>query len=736
MPVNDRSWNDTLKDRDWIRQSFLLSEDNIYEQSVQYRVFNTAQMKYTTSRLGYNWAINPVPQRTRHADIKFGGTRAAASRLTSMIDRKKGKIDITGDNKQFMQDVKNTGTATLGMGRWYSEAIDDNAQLIHMSFGVPDYKGLVSFFTGFYDHGMGMLANEGRSSGVFYTAGKVLGFVVILPYWRWLLFGRVGNWIVNGGAPPTAYYSMNRKMHLYWKRADFIANSIAVNMGIVPRSFDDPWNADASKQTQTSEVDKTYSSWFQRNAPDIFRPNGTVDLFKTANRAQRLANERYAQMESLQKKDSGIEAMRAGLEQYLENWNFAASGKLSDGTAATDIDAALMDYFKQPFNQTSTSKMSKTSENLQAALNAKIAESGDSTAVLIGENASNNETTTTDIKEVLYPSGAEYSQEKGVWNNIKNWILSEESQKMMKAETNQGSQWVTFKVDYNGTMQETFSNSFTTPSIKEKLNGMSRSARSARFDFSDGKMGIPLLDQAVGALQDFVTGALDSVALSGLMSLAGSAYVDIPDVWESSQADFSTQTFTIKLRPWAGNKVSQYLYMYVPLACLLAGALPISTGPQSFSSPFLCEMWSRGRNQIRLGMIDSLSITRGTGNMGWTNENEPLGIDVTFSVKDLSTVLHAPISSMSSSGIGGVINPIPTLFPNDSKFNDYLAVLGNLSMADQTQAMRKFALNMTRYGVQMDSYWSKSRFWNWYGGSWVGELASNFTRDSERIVSY
>lgn len=729
MPVNDRSWNDTLKDRDWIRQSFLLSEDNIYEQSVQYRVFNTAQMKYTTSRLGYNWAINPAPQRTRFADIKFGGDRAAANRLTAMIDRKKSKIDITADNKLFKQDVKNTGTATLGMGRWYSEAIDDNAQLIHMSFGVPDYKGLVSFFTGFYDHGLGMLANEGRSTGVFYTAGKVLGFVVILPYWKWLLFGRIGNWIVNGGAPPTAYYSMNRKMHLYWKRADFIANSIAANMGIAPRTFDDPWNADASKQTQTSEIDKVYSSWFSKNAPDIFRTNGTIDIYKVASRAQRLANERYKAMEQLSGKNRGIEEMRGALAVYLETWNYTTS----DATA--DLDKALKDYFSLPFNQAATSKMSKTSENLQAALDAKLAGSDD-LANVIGAESATAADQTTNIKDVLYPAGAEYNAEKGTWDNIKNWFLSEESRKMMQAETNQGSQWITFKVDYNGTMQETFTNSFTTPSIKEKLNGMSRSARSARFDFSDGKMGIPLLDQAVGALQEFVTGGLDSIGLSGLMSLAGSAYVDIPDVWENSQADFSTQSFTIKLRPWAGNKMSQYLYMYVPLACLLAGALPISTGPQSFSSPFLCEMWSRGRNQIRLGMIDSLSITRGTGNMGWTNENEPLGIDVTFSVKDLSTVLHAPISSLSGSGIGAIVNPIPTLFPNDSKFNDYLAVLGNLSMADQTQAMRKFALNLTRYGLQWDSYWSKSRFWNWYGGSWVGELASNFTRDSERIVSY
>ena len=65
---------------------------------------------------------------------------------------------------------------------------------------------------------------------------------------------------------------------------------------------------------------------------------------------------------------------------------------------------------------------------------------------------------------------------------------------------------------------------------------------------------------------------------------------------------------------------------------LLAGILPLSTGKASYTSPFLCQLYDRGRLQIRLGMIESLSITRGTTNLAFDKHGQALGIDVTFSV--------------------------------------------------------------------------------------------------------
>ena len=154
---------------------------------------------------------------------------------------------------------------------------------------------------------------------------------------------------------------------------------------------------------------------------------------------------------------------------------------------------------------------------------------------------------------------------------------------------------------------------------------------------------------------------------------------------------------------------------------LLAAALPLSTGKHSYTSPFLVELYARGRNQIRLGMIDSLEVRRGVGNLGWTAEGEPLGIDVTFTVKDLSSIMHMPLASSQG------------LFDEDSSFNDYMATLGSLSLTDQVYFTKKFALNATRMLTNFRSNWlSTSRYANWASGTIPGRVINGLSRATAR----
>ena len=49
---------------------------------------------------------------------------------------------------------------------------------------------------------------------------------------------------------------------------------------------------------------------------------------------------------------------------------------------------------------------------------------------------------------------------------------------------------------------------------------------------------------------------------------------------------------------------------------------------------------------------------------------ESSGVDLSFTVKDLSTVMHAPIDYGMTS-----LNPLKGIIPRDTAFNDYMSVL-------------------------------------------------------------
>ena len=157
----------------------------------------------------------------------------------------------------------------------------------------------------------------------------------------------------------------------------------------------------------------------------------------------------------------------------------------------------------------------------------------------------------------------------------------------------------------------------------------------------------------------------------------------------------------MELRTPYANKLSRFIGLYVPLAMILAGALPISTGRQQYTSPFLCQVISPGRMNCKLGIIEQLSVELGVGNVGFNQRNQPLAIDVSFSVKDMNKTLHAPIDTGAS-----LLNPLRSIFDDDNAFNDYLNTISALSMADQIIPTRRFSRNIALKLSNWDSFWS------------------------------
>lgn len=626
----------TVKDTDWVRRSFMLPTHSLISADMRRSLTRNVAMKFTDTTLGGNFAINPPPQYTRHADLK----------------------------------VKSQYSNSRGMGRYYSESIDDNAHHIHLSFGVPAFNSLTQFFTNYYNPQAGSLARTGRGKSIFYTMGQVAGFVVTAPLLPIILAGRAIRFFTGNSS--SKFYSLKPTMPLYWNAVNNIANGIAVSMGIVPRVFsslDELGNA-ASPNYNRSDI-----AAYHRMLPDLYRPNGGIDIYALANRTQRLADRHRREMMAELESASSFDDLRKRMTQFAT--------RQREGSSASGFEPA----------PGSNNSSGPSIDNYMAAWESVPA----SMSLGEGEDTSSIE-------------------DSGSWYNK---IID-----FSAAELRDGSRFITLKVNGEGSVSESFSNSTKESELANAVNSMSSSARSKRFSFAGGNIGSGvvqnLVEGFIGATTDFVAGALDTVGLSGLAALAGSAFVDIPKQWDSSSASFPSSSYTIELRSPYGNKMSRFMNLYVPLAMLLAGTLPLSTGRHSYTSPFLCELYSRGRNQIRLGMIDSLEITRGVGNLGWTAEGEPLGIDISVSILDLSSIMHMPLSSKTE------------IFGEDTAFTDYLATLGSLSLTDQIYPTKKMALNLTRRLTEFQTWASPSHFSNWAMGTLPGRVVSGFARTTIR----
>jgi hypothetical protein len=178
---------------------------------------------------------------------------------------------------------------------------------------------------------------------------------------------------------------------------------------------------------------------------------------------------------------------------------------------------------------------------------------------------------------------------------------------------------------------------------------------------------------------------------------------------------------------------------------LLAGGLPLATGKGSYTSPFVSELYDRGRCQTRYGMMEQITVTRGVGNLGFNREGNAMGIDVSFTVVDLSSVLYMPIaqsislasaaamtaaSATGSSLVEGVTAAatVPGIFDDQSVFSDYMAVLSAMGLSDQIYSWRRFKLNVTRALADANTFFDKAHMASFLGNTMPGRLMGMFYR--------
>jgi hypothetical protein len=278
-----------------------------------------------------------------------------------------------------------------------------------------------------------------------------------------------------------------------------------------------------------------------------------------------------------------------------------------------------------------------------------------------------------------------------------------------------GAGYAVFDVEYTGSVSETFSNDVEDSGIQSTLQAITGSTRSIKFNLGglsagDGIIG-QMIDEVIGGLKAFFTNAASSVTfgLSNIIpALLGGGFIDVPKRWSNSSARVATLSYQTKLISPYGNPVSQLQKIYIPLCMLMAGALPLATGKQSYTSPFLCSIYNRGKQIVKLGIISSLTISRGTSNLGFTDDGRALAVDVNFEVMDLSSVMSMPIDTGGFFGIDMTLD-------EDHLLSTYLSTLSGRDLTSIQYAGYGIRVNIAKRWLRYSQSISPASFGTAFG---------------------
>jgi hypothetical protein len=671
---------DSFIDQNWVEKAFITGDIQLNPVDAENRYYSSASLKFTNSTMGGNIGINARPQFTRYADIRVPGR-------------------YPGVHKHVTVGTKDN----IGMGRYYSEAIDDNAQLIYLRFGVPAFNSFGNFFANMYSYADSELANTGRIPILFdiTTLLTSVAFFVYFPMLATIIFGvqMLENFF---SLKSNQYYYLKPTMHAYWSGVNTLINIIATNLDLLVPQLTDK----KSQQMNTPYiVPQSYLSALHTALPEIFNSEYGIDAYAIANKAQRMANMAWNYQYQSYNKLNPVKKLRgyvgppgtpAGQHTtYSELLNWMEIGDYSLGSANTPIP-------QTPGNQHLQKSKAGHLHDFYSYLSL-VADTPYYKSASKGTGAHGQPSSET-IFLVDHKTGqarTAAAAKKDI-DSVGN---------MLEAEFDDGSMFATFRVNFTGQGTLSYSHSVGQPGIASVINSYASNIRSKEFDFEGGNIGGIVqdpIDWLKTQTKAIANGVLQGSSIDGMVNLLlGNVRVEIPDYWEDASVSFPTSNYEMDLVSPYGNVISQIQNIYLPLSMIMAGSLPLATGKSSYTSPFICQLYDRGHNQMQLGIIDSVSIDYGTTNLPYTRWGRPLGVKVSFSVVNLTKIMSMPLAAGTLWGTG---HGFFTNINQDSPLGNFLAIITGRDIYSQIYVLPRAKMRLATAMKNIYSFTQPARW--------------------------
>jgi len=274
---------------------------------------------------------------------------------------------------------------------------------------------------------------------------------------------------------------------------------------------------------------------------------------------------------------------------------------------------------------------------------------------------------------------------------------------------------VVFYLDGFNSISESFTNEVTESSIASQINSVSDTAHELNFLLAGNDSVLAKIADNVTDAVDSVTTALSdilgdvgggiigSLADNGVNSLANGGKIVFPQIWSNSSYS-RTYTLDLKLRSPDHDSLSIYLNIIKPYCKILCMCLPRVMenedhyNANSYMSPFLVKAFSKGMFNIDMGMITSLSVTKGA-ECQWNDDGLPTQIDISLDITDLYSSLA--MSGFESTGefTGNPFKATKQIVKivNNTAYMDFLANMAGLNVGQMAIGRR---IQMFKYLAQ------------------------------------